>query len=105
MSGAALPRPRTQLATRYAAAAANRRRSRNGSAWRGGAAWIGVSLAGLLLVAILGGLGARRLGVGVRAAVSDAGPLSPAARALLQASLPWIPSACGPRFSSESSTS
>jgi hypothetical protein len=58
--------------------------------WRGGAPWIGGAFAALLMVALLGALGGRRMPAAVQAALAEEGLLSPETRVRLRAPLPWI---------------
>src|SRR5262245_28205225 len=58
--------------------------------WRGGAPWIGLAFAALVVVAVLEALGARRLTGVLRTALAEEGPLPPATRAQLHVPFPWI---------------
>jgi hypothetical protein len=58
--------------------------------WRDGAPWIGFTFAALVMIVVLGVLGARRFPVAIQAAVAEEGALSLAARTRLRAPLPWI---------------
>jgi uncharacterized membrane protein len=58
--------------------------------WREGAPWIGFAFAALVMIAVLGALGGRRLGAAIQSAVTEEGELSVATRARLRAPFPWI---------------
>jgi len=58
--------------------------------WRDGAPWIGPAFAALIIVAVLGALGGRRLSGAIRAGLAEHGRLSDATRISLRAPFPWI---------------